>query len=365
MQIKLDGQSVTSTMEVKSKVQALSSLRKIPKINEKKIHLDSLNNKDQKMNKANKAGFSKTSLKELTDPLDLTNQSCSTLVVDGGWLLYMVKWEQGQTWQEIANSYLSYVQCLGRRSQKTIVVFDGYSRSPKDHDHIRRTKKSCCDLQIRPDMIHWTPRAKFLDNTNNKSELIHLLSSTFRKHNITVEQCDNDADTSIVREALATATDDSVEVRAEDADVLVMLREMLLLFCHAFTGCDTVSAIAGHGKTTLFDRFCAGDIDEHMDIFLDTQATKDAVIQAGTTIFQYIYHAPGTALGEIRHNMFSRKAAAGLIKPETLPPTEGAAAQHSLRAYLQTQDWILLQRISCKNCGHDGGESGEDSEIDS
>ena len=76
------------------------------------------------------------------------------------------------------------------------------------------------------------------------------------------------------------------QVRAEDADVLVMLvhhssspnhplffttskgsydvrriREALserqrryLLFCHAFTGCDTVSAIAGHGKTTLFDR---------------------------------------------------------------------------------------------------------------
>ncbi|KAK1897252.1 Chromosome-associated kinesin KIF4 [Dissostichus eleginoides] len=129
--------------------------------------------------------------------------------------------------------------------------------------------------------------------------------------------------------------------------------------------------------------------------------------------------------------MFSWKAAAGLIKPETLPPTEGAAAQHSLRAYLQTQDWILLQSMSlnpsdygwtlgvhgyepvptldhmapeellqftscncngdcsnrrcsckrngvkcisacgvckgfsCKNCGHDGGESGEDSEIDS
>ena len=42
MQIKLDGQSVTSTMEVKFKVQALSSLRKIPKVNEKKIHLDSL-----------------------------------------------------------------------------------------------------------------------------------------------------------------------------------------------------------------------------------------------------------------------------------------------------------------------------------
>ena len=42
MQKKLDGQSVTTTMEVKFKLHALSSLRKIPKVNEKKILLDSL-----------------------------------------------------------------------------------------------------------------------------------------------------------------------------------------------------------------------------------------------------------------------------------------------------------------------------------
>ena len=83
-----------------------------------------------------------------------------------------------------------------------------------------------------------------------------------------------------------------------------------------------------------------------MDIFLDTEATKKSVIQAGTAIFQHIYHGPYTTLGEIRYNMFSRKAAAGVIKPETLPPTEGAAAQHSLRAFLQIRDWILLQNMS-------------------
>ena len=103
-----------------------------------------------------------------------------------------------------------------------IVVFDGYSGSPKDNDHIRRTKNSCCDLQIRPDMIYLTMKAKFLDNTHNKSQLI-LLFSTFRKYHIITKKCDNDADTSIVREALAAAGGDSVEVRAEDADVLVML----------------------------------------------------------------------------------------------------------------------------------------------
>jgi hypothetical protein len=92
--------------------------------------------------------------------------------------------------------------------------------------------------------------------------------------------------------------------------------------------------------------FCAGDIDEHMDIFLDVQAKKDAVIEAGIAIFQYIYHAPCTSLGAIRYDMFSRKAAAGLIKPEALSPTKGAAAQHSLRAYLQIQDWMLLKSMS-------------------
>ena len=334
--------------------------------------------KDDKMNKANKAVFSNVNLKALTIPIDLSDQSCCTLVIDGGWLLYMVKWEQGQTWQEISNSYLTHVQFLGRRSQKITVVFDGYSRSPKDHDHIRRTKNSCCDLQVQPDMIHLTPKAKFMDNTHNKSQLIQLLSSTFRKCAINVEQCDNDADTSIVRQALAAAVGGSVEVRAEDTDVLVMLvhhtsitnhpiflttsrgsydvkkirdalperKRKYLLFCHAFSGCDTVSAIAGHGKTTLFDRLCAGKVDEHMEVFLEIETNKDTVISAGVEIFKYIYLASDTTLSATRYNMFSRKAAAGIIKPEALPPTEGAAAQHSLRSYLQTRDWILLQSMS-------------------
>ena len=68
-------------------------------------------------------------------------------------------------------------------------------------------------------------------------------------------------------------------------------------------------------------------------IFLDTKATKEAVIQAGIAIFQYIYYGPDTTLGEICYNMFSRKAVAGVIKPESLPPTKGAVAQHALLAY--------------------------------
>jgi len=61
-----------------------------------------------------------------------------------------------------------------------------------------------------------------------------------------------------------------------------------LLFCHAFTGCDTISAITGHGKSALFDKFCSEDIDKYMDIFLNLQATKDEVIRSGIAIFKYI-----------------------------------------------------------------------------
>ena len=60
-----------------------------------------------------------------------------------------------------------------------------------------------------------------------------------------------------------------------------------LVFCHAFTGCDTVSAIGG---TTLFDRFCAG---EHMDIFLNVQATKDVVIKIQEWYCNFTMHQVG------------------------------------------------------------------------
>ena len=83
-----------------------------------------------------------------------------------------------------------------------------------------------------------------------------------------------------------------------------------------------------------------------MDIFLDIEANKEAVIQTGIAIFQYIYHGPDTTLGEIRYNLFPRKAAALVIKPETLPPTKRAVAQHALCAYLQTRDWILPHTMS-------------------
>ena len=60
------------------------------------------------------------------------------------------------------------------------------------------------------------------------------------------------------------------------------------ILSYAFIGCDTVTTIAGHGKATLFDKFCAGDVDEHMDNLLDVHASRDVAIRTGISIFQYI-----------------------------------------------------------------------------
>lgn len=108
---------------------------------------------------------------------------------------------------------------IGRRAEKITVVFDGYSSSPKDHDHIRRTKNSCCNIKIQPPYnIVAMLKSKFLDNKHNKNQLIHLLIQTFENYStdndnkISCFQCCDDADTSIVKAALYAAENGTVEV---------------------------------------------------------------------------------------------------------------------------------------------------------
>ena len=74
-----------------------------------------------------------------------------------------------------------------------------------------------------------------------------------------------------------------------------------------------------------------------MDVLVDVWATKDAVIRTDVSIFQCIYHAPGTTLATIRSDTtcsHERQQLGYIIKSDSLPPIEGAAAQHSLYAYL-------------------------------
>ena len=131
--------------------------------------------------------------------------SCTSHVIDGGWLLHNVRWEANQTWKDIAETYLRFVKAMGSQCLRITVVFDGYGSSTKDHDHLRRTKNACCDILIRPDIKSIVSKEKFLDNKSNKTQLILLLAETFCRNGINVQQCHDDADTSIVRAALDEA----------------------------------------------------------------------------------------------------------------------------------------------------------------
>ena len=407
IQAKMDGKTALDTMQTKYKVKSLATLRSGPKVNGERLVLDSLRffnrliiicerevktkealhfeltpipmslfDKNQKMRKPDKAALAKF-LKAYVEPVE--QPPCASLVIDGGWLLHNVKWEANLTWRNIAESYLRFVKAMGNKHIQITVVFDGYGHSTKDHDHLRRTKHACCDIQIRPDIHNIIPREKFLDNQSNKAQLISLLAKTFSDNGIQVLQCSDDADISIVQLALDEARESAVEVRAEDTDILVMLihhitdqsifittaknvsynlaklKEALpekyrkyLLFLHSFSGCDTVSAISGFSKPTLLQKLCkTNGAEKAMDVFLDLHAQKDAIITAGCEMFNLIFQGKSSKkLEDLRFEMFSKRAAAGNIRPEKLPPTTATAAQHSLRAYLQNRDWLMLKSPS-------------------
>ena len=194
--------------------------------------------------------------------------------------------------------------------------------------------------------------------------------------NVTTLCCRDDADTTIIRECLQHSLLGTVEVRAEDADILIMLvhhydqekhhiiivttltgsycvkeivqsltyeQRKYLLFCHSFTGCDTVSSFHWFSKEKLYAKLFSGNLGPLIDVFYNASSSNDNISEAGVEIIQFIYKSRGTPLSTLRVSKYNKQSKIGVIKPENLPPTDDAARQHSLRAYLQLQDWIVLQ----------------------
>ena len=54
---------------------------------------------------------------------------------------------------------------------------------------------------------------------------------------------------------------------------------------------------------------------------------------------------PAISLSIKRLCRYNKQAKGAVIRPTSLPLTNGSAIQHSLRAYLQIQDWILLKSM--------------------
>ena len=120
------------------------------------------------------------------------------LLIDGGWLLHQITSFAGcETYRDVANLYLKLL--LPRyKDRHVVVVFDGYRRSTKDHEHQRRCHNYCADISIKGSTVCSIPMKRLLANSNNKLELIKLLSNIFTEKGIEVHAADDDADTVIV-----------------------------------------------------------------------------------------------------------------------------------------------------------------------
>ena len=101
--------------------------------------------------------------------------------------------------------------------------FDGYQSSTIDHTHRRRQKQFCNEMKISRENIPYPTKEKFLSNGSNKTELISKLVEELRNARSLTVCCKDDTDTDVVKQCLEHFLKGTVEVRAEDADILIML----------------------------------------------------------------------------------------------------------------------------------------------
>ena len=94
--------------------------------------------KDSFMRKPNKSDLAKVITHDVEH---LTSLPTGKKVVDGGALLHQVKWCKTSTYAEVLIQYGNYLE---HRYGICTIVFDGYDTGPsiKDHEHLRRKKKS-------------------------------------------------------------------------------------------------------------------------------------------------------------------------------------------------------------------------------
>ena len=215
-------------------------------------------------------------------------------------------------------------------------------------------------------------------NRKNKQQFIFMLSRELEKNNCKTYHASGDADLLIVQKAIQSATTSNTVLVGDDTDLIVLLcyhaefesrdlffrpepkknskrnieatKEKLgqdicsnILFIHAFLGCDTTSRLYDIGKGTSLSKFKASSMfREQAKVFNSDSASTRDVVDAGEKALLLVYNGKLTdSLDSLRHKRFCEKVASKTshVKPQSLPPTSAAAKYHSLRVYLQVQEW--------------------------
>ncbi|GBO28443.1 hypothetical protein AVEN_103963-1 [Araneus ventricosus] len=312
------------------------------------------------------------------------NAESSVYIIDGGYLLHRVLWNRGSTFSSICDNYVTYVRT--KYKSTALVIFDGYPENEtiggtKCAERARRTRKQMSsEVMFDETMIPTVSQEKFLANPKNKDRLISILMNKFSSLNMTCKKADEDADCLIVNSALALAlTHLSVVIIGEDIDLFVILigictfdnvyfvkpgkgriaEKMFsphtalekaiadnILFLHAMSGCDTTSALFNYGKVKFVQTLKNNpNLLKVIQIFKNPDITPEAVVDAGNRFLVALYGYPVTAsdtpsLNNVRYKCYMKSSFNKSSNMASLPPTEAAAHQHSLRVYHQIQHWL-------------------------
>jgi len=241
-------------------------------------------------------------------------------------------------------------------------------------------------VQVSDSMVFNGKREDFLSNKENKHRFIGLLRDHLERQGCLTEQATADADLLIVQTAVTASecTPSPTVLVGDDTDLLVLLcfhsksttanlyfrpepkhgakhlpkcwsiallRTALgpevynnVLFMHAVLGCDTTSGIYGIGKKAALKLMStSAPFRGYAQVFSEPQSTKADIISAGEDALVALYKGrPGDKLDGLRLQNFHHKVivSKSVVDPKVLPPTSAAAAFHSLRIYLQVQEWI-------------------------
>jgi len=114
-----------------------------------------------------------------------------------------------------------------------------------------------------------------------------------------------------------------------------------IFLLHAFTGCDTTSAIYNIGKMKLINILEKNDeLREVLYMFKKRKLDIDVLTAAGEKIFFMFCGTGEVSLNSLRYKQFVKSVTETKFNLSSLPPTAAAARQHTFRAYHQVQIWL-------------------------
>ena len=129
----------------------------------------------------------------------------------------------------------------------------------------------------------------------------------------------------------------------------------IIQFLHAWSGCDSVSAIYGQGKRKIIKYFNSSvQFKNVCSIFRNDRADKNDLEKAGNQLMTILYGGNAqSSLNSLRYNKYMSQVATTTshLRPEMLPPTEAAVKHHTFRVYVQVHQWRNLSISSIDPVG--------------